>query len=173
MVVRVISIPGSDSIRPSMKPVINANTQPTITPPTNTNRNSPVPLTSTSEENSPAVSRPIRIVASTSDVASLNRLSPSTNMVNLSGTPSCLKIAITATGSVALMIAPNNSPTIKSKSVNTEKMKPMMHVEISSPGIASVRIGQRLLETWRALRLNADSKISVGMKTKRTSSGVS
>ncbi len=81
-------------------------------------------------------------------------------------------MAMTATGSVALRIAPSNRATIRSNSVNHAINEPMMAVDSSRPGTAMVRMGQMLRATCRASRLNADSKISVGMNTKSTSSGV-
>ncbi len=136
-------------------------------------KNSPTPEKTTSPENVPAVRIPINKVASTNDVASLNKLSPSTKTVNRSGTPSCLKIEITATGSVALNIAPRSKATIKSKGEKMAIMKPIMAVEISKPGTAKVKIGTMLRMTWRAFKLKADSNIRVGIKTNRTRSGES
>ena len=171
----VISISASDSIAPNICPTASANIQPTNAPPIKTTKNSPIPDITTPPENSPApaVMIPMSNVASTKDVASLNRLSPSTNTVSRSGTPSCLKIEITATGSVALKIAPRSSNTNKSNSVKIDIMKPIIAVETNKPGTASARIGRIFLPTWRAFRLKADSKMSVGIKTNKTRSGVS
>ena len=54
-----------------------------------------------------------RIVKSTIAVASLKRLSPSTRIAKRFGAPRSLKIATTATGSVADKIAPSNRHTTK------------------------------------------------------------
>ena len=49
---------------------------------------------------------------------------------------------------------------------------PMTPVEMMSPGTAKVRVGARFSRRARASRWNADWKIRVGRKTKRTASGV-
>ena len=50
-------------------------------------------------------------------------------------------------------------------------MPPMIAVESNRPRTASVRIGRIFCPTCRKLLLRADSKINVGIKTKRTSFG--
>ena len=51
---------------------------------------------------------------------------PNVGIVSRSGTPNCLKMAMTATGSVALRIAPSSNATMMSKPVSAEKIMAMM-----------------------------------------------
>ena len=73
---------------------------------------------------SPTLAPPVIMEASnenmTMAVASLNRLSPSTRIVKRLGACMSLKIAITATGSVAETIAPSKRQTSKGTPATTE-----------------------------------------------------
>ena len=158
---------------PRTSPTATASNQPTRAPPKNTTKNFPIPLTTTSPLNVPALRIPMSMVASTSEVASFSRLSPSTRTVSRSGTPNCLNIAMTATGSVALKMAPTNRAINTSKGEKNQRIKPIIAVEIRSPGTASVNIGTIFLPNCLAFRLKADSKIKVGINTNRTRSGLS
>ena len=113
-----------------------------------------------------------RIVKATIAVASLNRLSPSTRIASRLGAPRSLKIATTATGSVAETIAPSSRHAIRAKSVTPQRATPTATVEISSPMTASVRIGAMSSSSRRTSMERADSKTRAGRKTKKTASEV-
>jgi hypothetical protein len=93
------------------------------------------------------------------------------------GAPSWLKSEITATGSVADRIDPSRSASDHDIDMPTQgaakrMIAPMIAVEMRSPGIASVSVGPRFARSAFASRWKADWKISVGRKTKKTTSGV-
>ena len=161
----------SASTRPRIIPTTRAAAHPTKSPPKNTKRNCTPPKTMASFVMTPASRMPVRIRDNTMAVASLKRLSPSTRIVSRFGAPSWRKSAITDTGSVALRIDPRRSPSSQPNGVATTRIPAMRPVEISRPGTASVRTAVRLSRSARASRLKADSKISVGRKTKNAISG--
>ena len=121
----------------------------------------------------PPTTMPTNMRDTTMAVASFIRLSPSTNVVRRLGAPSCLKIAITATGSVALRIDPSIKLSAGPSGVKNINRPPMMAVDTISPGMARVRTGSRLRCSCRASRLYALSNTSVGRKTKRMTWGES
>ena len=104
-------------------------------------------------------------------VASFNRLSPSTSTVRRLGAPNCRKIAITATGSVALRIDPSSRAAGSGIGVTSATMAPIRAVEINSPGTARVSTGPIFSRSSRPSSANADSKISVGRNTNRMTDG--
>ena len=128
-------------------------------------------MNSTAAEPADASAVPImtaaRMINNTIAVASLNRLSPSTRMVRRLGAPRSLKIATTATGSVAETMAPSSRQATKPKPEIASMAKPTAKVEINRPTTASIRIGFMSFSRWRTLMLMADSKISAGKKRKK------
>ena len=146
--VNVISMNVSASILPRVSATITAAIQPTRTPPRNTLKKVAMPVSMTAPLKLPASRISTSNMAITREVASLKRLSPSTNTVSLSGTPNCLNMAITATGSVALNMAPNRSATRMSLKMSlnwlatSHMMSPMIAVETINPGTARVRMGR-------------------------------
>ena len=150
---------------------------PTTRPPKNTMKNVVTPSSTVPAVNAPDLTTmSVRIAASTMEVASLNRLSPSTRMVKRSGTPSFLKSDTTETGSVALRMAPRSKAEEKGmvasrREVRNQTIPPMTNVDARSPGTARVKTGPRLWPRCRASRLKADSNMSVGRKTNRIKPG--
>ena len=121
---------------------------------------SAVPTAAPSSTENPTIATP-----------SLSMLSPSTMVNNLSGTPSCLKMATTATGSVAEMKTPNSRAAVTGTPSPKYSAVAMSAAEMNSEMIASMRIGTRLRKKARLERPRAAAKISAGRKTKtRTSS---
>jgi hypothetical protein len=87
----------------------------------------------------------IRIINSATDVPSLKRLSHSKIRYNLFGTPKCLKIERTATGSVEEIITPNKIITSKGTSRQTNckiyhHPTPIILLDSKTPIIANHRI---------------------------------
>src|SRR3990167_3507280 len=111
------------------------------------------------------------VLAVTMAVESLNKLSPSTKMVKRLGTPNCLKSEITATGSVALKLAPSNNAVNNGNEVRDQTINPMMAVERNNPGMASVNTGAKLCFSKRASMAKADSNIRVGKHAYKIISG--
>ncbi|MCY1547767.1 hypothetical protein D9M68_838400 [compost metagenome] len=110
-------------------------------------------------------------------VPSLNKLSPSKIIVSRFGAPNSLNNAKTATGSVDEIIAPNSKATINGIGIptygNAKNNNPAIaNVESSSPTTASSEIDHILSTIRRTFILNADSKIKIGKKMKKRSSGV-
>ena len=93
-------------------------------------------------------------------------------MVRRLGAPRSLKIATTATGSVAETIAPSSRQATNPTPEIASMAKPTAKVEINRPTTASIRIGFMSFIKWRTLMLMADSKISAGRKRKNTASEV-
>jgi len=96
--------------------------------------------------------------------ASLRRLSPSTRICSLFGTPISRKMEMTATGSVEEIRAPKRRAKRRGIAKNQESMYPMIPAEMITPKIARERIGAMFLCNNRVLTAKADSKIRGGRK---------
>ena len=103
-----------------------------------------------------------KILNKTIAVASLKILSPSTNVTRRFGALSSLNNAMTATGSVAEINAPNKSAPLNDKEVTNPREKPINPAEIIIPITANNKIGIIFLNNKRILTLIAASKINVG-----------
>ena len=144
--------------------------KPTMMPPRKTFRK-PRPPPTRSASTLPMIMA-ARMLNSTMAVASLNRLSPSTSTARRFGAPRSLKIATTATGSVADRIAPSSRQTRKLIPDTAQTAPPTMKAEISSPTIARNRIGRISASNFRTSMARLLSKTSAGRKMKMMISDV-
>ena len=102
-----------------------------------------------SDSSAPPAAAPSRMANTTTPTPSLNRLSPATVARSAGGTAARPSTAITATGSVGEISAPNTSAHSSGTSMpkapaSSLKPMPTMAVETSTPSVLSARIGQRL-----------------------------
>jgi len=96
--------------------------------------------------------------------ASFNRLSPSTSICNRFGTPTSLKIEITATGSVDEIKAPNRRAKRRGIAKYHDIIYPIIPAEMITPKIARHNTGNKFLLSRRVFTAIADSKINGGRK---------
>ena len=150
---------------------IRAIKYPTNIPPTNTFIKLKVPPKRS------AVAEPIiiatKILNRTIAVASLKRLSPSTRIASRLGAPRSLKIATTATGSVADNIAPKSKHAIKPIPETAYTAPPTKKLDINNPTTAKNKIGLISAISFLTSIAKLLSKIRAGRKTKIIISDVS
>ena len=109
-------------------------------------------------------------VKATKATASLNRLSPSTRTDRRLVTPSDLKNAITATGSVAEISAPNATAASHGTPTSHHTIQPTAKVPSMVPPMANMRIGTRSALSFGQGICSVASNSSGGMSNPRISS---